>query len=435
MSAPQSKAHPAIRRYMAGGFLALALLVGAVGGWAATTELSGAVVAPGALVVDTNVKKVQHPTGGVLGELLVREGDTVTEGKLLARLDETITRANLAIVLKGLDELSVRQARLEAERDGSGEIAFQADILARADTPDLGNLIAGERKLFEFRSTSRSGQKSQFRERISQLGQEISGLTGQAESKQEEIDLITKELESVRDLWRKNLIPISRITALERESVRLKGERSQLISTTAQARGKITEIELQIIQIDQDLRSEVAKELREIQAKNAELVERKVAAEDQLKRVDIRAPQDGIVHQLAVHTIGGVISASEPIMLIVPLADELTVEAKIPPQNIDQLSLGQRAVLRFSAFDQRTTPELNGVITRIAADVTQDQKTGMTYYVTRVTMPATEIARLNGLKLIPGMPLETFIQTGDRTVLTYLVKPLSDQIAKAFRER
>ena len=226
-----------------------------------------------------------------------------------------------------------------------------------------------------------------------------------------------------------------RLTQLERESVRLRGERGQLLASTAQAHGKMTETELQIIQVDQDLRSEVAKELREIQGKMAELMERKVAAVDQLMRIDIRAPQSGIVHQLTVHTVGGVITASEPAMLIVPESDELTVEVKLPPQNIDQLVVGQPAVLRFSAFNQRTTPEINGIVKRISGDIVVDQKSGATYYLVHISTPVEEVARLEGLKLLPGMPVEAFIQTGSRTVLSYLTKPLRDQIVKAFRER
>ena len=429
------KARPSLRRHAIAGVAAVALLVLGLGGWAVTTELSGAVVASGNLVVDSNVKKVQHPTGGVVGELNVREGVRVKSGDVVVRLDETMTRANLAIVIKGLDEAAARQARLEAERDDANAIHFPNDLKVSAANPDVDRITANEVKLFELRRTARQGQKSQLRERIAQLTEEVQGLSAQVESKKGEIELIQKELEGVRDLWAKNLVSISRVTTLERDALRLGGERGQLIASMAQAKGKMTETQLQIIQIDQDLRSEVAKELREIQGKTAELVERKVAAEDQLKRIDIRAPQDGMVHQLSVHTVGGVITASEPIMLIVPEADDLTVEAKVPPQNIDQLRLGQPATLRFAAFNQRTTPEINGTITRIGADLTQDQKTGAAFYVVRITMPAEEIARLGGLKLVPGMPVEAFVQTDSRTVMSYLVKPLHDQIVKAFRER
>jgi len=413
----------------------LLALLGGLGGWAATTELSGAVVASGVLVVDSNVKKVQHQTGGTISELRVRDGDRVQAGEVIVRLDETVTRANLAIVVKGLDELAARQARLEAERDGLDSLSFPAELLRRADDPDVERAMHGERKLFDFRSTARLGQKAQLTERIAQLREEIQGLTGQATAKAREIELINIELEGVRDLWKKKLVPISKVTVMERDAVKLDGDRNSFLAQAAQAKGKTTETELQIIQIDQDLRSEVSKELREIQGKSAEFVERKVAAEDQLKKVEIRAPLDGIVHQLAVHTVGGVVSPSEPLMFIVPAQDEITVEAKIPPQEIDQLRVGQHATLRFAAFNQRTTPEIGGLVTRISADTAQDQKSGLTYYVVRLTMPAAEVARLGELKLIPGMPVEVFVQTGQRTVMSYLVKPLHDQITKAFRER
>ena len=303
MTQKTSPAQRSIRRHLLGGLAVVALLAGGVGGLAATTELAGAVIAPGSLVVDTNVKKVQHPTGGVVGELRVRDGDRVKAGDIVVRLDETITQANLAIVVKSLNELrgAARAARGRARRHrGRGQ--FPAELLARSADPEVARMIEGERNLFELRRTARAGQKAQLKERIAQLREEIQGLTGQAAAKKREIELIGQELEGVRDLWRKNLVQIQRVTALERDAARLEGERGQLIAATAQSKGKISEIELQIIQIDQDLRSEVAKELREVQGKIAELVERKVAAEDQLKRIDIRAPQDGIVHQLAVHT-------------------------------------------------------------------------------------------------------------------------------------
>ena len=250
---------------------------------------------------------------------------------------------------------------------------FPAEFLARAKDPDVAAIIDGERKLFESRRGVRLGQKSQLKERAAQLGEEIQGHLALQKAKAEEIDLIRRELEGVRELWSKNLVQINRLIALEREAARLTGERAQSIFAMAQSRGKISEIELQILQIDQDLCSEVAKELRELDGRFGEFIERKVAAEDQLKRVDIRAPQDGVVHQLAVHTFGEVVTSGNPVMLIVPDADVLSVEARVPPQDIDQLHLGQPAGLRFSGLNQRTTPEINGVVGRISADVSQDQ--------------------------------------------------------------
>src|SRR5262245_8341317 len=433
----RSKGNPrrSMRLLVAWGVATAAFLVLGVGGWAATTELAGAVISTGFLVVDSNVKKVQHPTGGVVGELRVRDGDHVKRGDIVVRLDDTVTRANLQIVTKGLDELGAREARLEAERDDDETIDFPVAMLSRKSDPEVARVLAGEQSLFDLRRKARLGQQSQLREQIAQLEDEIVGLGGQVDSKKREMELITQELKGVRELWDKRLVAISRMMALERDATRLSGERDGLISRIASSKGKIAEIKLQIIQIDQNLRSEVAKELREIQGKSAELVERKVAAEDQLMRIDIRAPQTGIVHQLAVHTVGGVVQASEPLMLIVPETDQLAVEAKLPPQNIDQVAIGQRATLRFSAFNQRTTPEINGVVHTISGDITQDQRSGASYYVVRISMPDEEVARLHGLKLVAGMPVEAFIQTGDRTVISYLVKPLHDQIMKAFRER
>jgi HlyD family secretion protein len=430
-----SPARRSMRRHLVAAAVVVFILVVGVGGWGATAVISGAVVASGSLVVDTNVKKVQHPTGGIVGELRVRDGDRVHAGDIVVRLDETVTRANLAIVSKGLDELRARKARLESERDGWDTIIFPAQLVAGASDPDLAAAMDSERKLFNLRKTARKGQKAQLQERVAQLGEEITGLTAQQNSKAKEITLVERELIGVRDLWNKNLVQLNRLTALEREATRLDGERGQLIAAAAQAKGKVAETALQILQIDQDLASEVAKELRDVDGKIGEFVERKVTAEDQLKRVDIRAPQDGSVFQLAVHTVGGVITAGDPIMLIVPEADNLSVEVKVNPQDIDQLQLNQKAILRFSAFNARTTPEIEGIVTRISADTSTDQRTGQTYYTLRISMPAEQIERLGNVKLLPGMPVEAFVQTGERTMLSYLMKPLHDQVMRAFREK
>ena len=424
-----------MRRHLVAAIVVVSVLVVGVGGWAATAVISGAVVASGSVVVDSNVKKVQHPTGGIVGELRVRDGDRVHAGDVVVRLDETVTRANLAIVTKGLGEMMARKARLESERDGLDTITFPAQLLAEADDPDRAAAMDSESKLFNLRKTARSGQKAQLRERVAQLGEEITGLAAQQNSKAKEIALIERELAGVRELWKQNLVQLTRLTALEREAARLDGERGQLVAASAQAKGKIAETALQILQIDQDIASDVAKELREVDGKIGELVERKVAAEDQLKRIDIRAPQDGTVFQLAVHTIGGVITAGDPIMLIVPEADNLSVEVKVNPQDIDQLQPNQKAILRFSAFNIRTTPEIEGVVTRISADTSTDQRTGQSYYTVRIAMPADQIERLGEVKLLPGMPVEAFMQTRDRTMLSYLIKPLHDQFLRAFREK
>jgi len=424
-----------IRLHLIVGLVVVALLGGGLGGWAATAQISGALIAPGSVVVDSNVKKVQHPTGGVVGELRARDGDVVKAGDVVVRLDDTVTKAGLAIVTKSLDGLWARAARLQAEQQGADKITFPKMLLDRADDPEVRAVIASETKLFEVRLTGRIGQKAQLRERVGQLNDEIAGLIAQEQAKDSEIALVEQELIGVRLLYQQKLVQISRLTVLERDAARLTGERAQFKAARAQARGKITEIELQIIQIDKDLVSEVSKDLRETNDKIGEFVERKVTAEDQLRRIDIRAPQDGMVLQSTVHTVGGVITAGDAIMLIVPQSDSLSVEAKVNPQDIDKLQIGQKTLLRLSAFNQRTTPELNGVVSRVSPDTTIDQRTGQSYYTIRVSMPPEEVARLGDVKLIPGMPVEAFVQTGERTMLAYLIKPLSDQLMRSFREK
>ena len=375
MSVPAaSPARRAIRRHCLAGLVIVVILAGGVGGWASTMKLSGALIAPGQVVVDSNVKKVQHPTGGIVGELRARDGDRVKVGDVVVRLDDTVTRANLAIVNKGINELSARKARLESERDGVEKITFPAGLVARTDDPDAVSAIDSERKLFELRRHARVGQKDQLRQRIGQFGEEVRGLKAQQNAKHKEIELIEREMVGVRDLWKQKLVSIARLTELERNAARLEGEGAQLIAQAAQVGGKISETELQIIQIDRDLSSEVAKEMREIDGKLGEFVERKVTAEDQLKRIDIRSPQDGTIFQSTVHTVGGVITAGDPIMLVVPDADNLIVEAKVNPQDIDQVKIGQTALLRLSAFNQQTTPEIIGMVNRISADAANDQK-------------------------------------------------------------
>lgn len=432
---PPAATRRSIRLHLLTGLVVVALLAGGLGGWAGTAEISGALIAPGAIVVDSNVKKVQHPTGGVVGEVRARDGDIVKAGDIVVRLDDTVTRAGLAIVTKSLTGLLARAARLEAEQRGSDTVSFPAPLLEQAGDPDVASVIVSETKLFEVRLNARTGQKAQLRERIEQLRQEVAGFSAQEIAKQGELALVQKELVGVRELYSKKLVGISRLTILERDAARLTGEQGQFLAAKAQVLGKITEIELQIIQIDRDLVSEASKDLRETNERIGELVERKATAEDQLRRINIRAPQDGTVLQSNVHTVGGVISAGDAIMLIVPQADNLTVEAKVNPQDIDQVKVGQRALLRLSALNQRTTPELNGIVSRLSADTTTDQRTGQSYYVIRIAMPTEEIARLGEVKLMPGMPVEAFVQTGNRTMLSYFMKPLHDQLMRAFREK
>lgn len=423
-----------MRNHLIIGSGALALMIGGVGSWIAMTEIAGAVIAPGVLVVDGNAKKVQHPTGGVVAGLLVREGQLLMAGDTIIRLDATVTRANLAAVSKKLSQFHVRRARLQAERDGLTDVAVPSELLARLSETDIDAAMAGERRLFDDRRTSREGQKARLREQSGQLREQIVGLDVQQQAKAAEITLIGRELEGQRDLFKKGLTPLNRLNNLERDSMRLSGERGQLIASIASAKGRIAEIELQILQIDQAMRTEVSGELRDIEAQLAELAEQETVALDQLTRVEIKAPISGTVHRLSVHTVGGVITPAETLMEIVPQGSELTVESRIPPQDIDQLIIGQDATLHFTAFNRNTTPALNGRLTRISADLEADEKTGVTYYRAAISIPPTELNRIPGLALVPGMPVDSFIRLGDRTVLSYLIKPLKDHASRMFRD-
>lgn len=423
-----------INRHLVVGAGTVFLLFGVAGGWAVTTDIAGAVIASGAVVVDSNPKKVQHLTGGIVGDLLVREGSHVTAGDVLIRLDPTMSQANLGIVLNGLDQFTAQRARLAAERDRLPAITFPQDLLDRRNDAEVAEILLGERRLFDVRRQSQAGKKLQLEKQIEQSRQEITGYKVARDSKVNERVLIGRQLESVHSLWERQLTELDRLIAIERQKTTIEGDIGRYTAAIAQAEGKIAETELQIIQVDEDVISEVAKEIRDVDARIGEYSERKIAAQDQLKHIDIRAPQTGVVHELSVHTVGGVVPAEEQLMLIVPDADILVVESRVHPQDIDQLYIGQPTGLRFTAFSQRTTPEIKGTVNRISADVTTDTRTGSSYYTVRVLFAADEVARLGKVKLVPGMPVETFIKTGDRSVASYFVKPLMDHVMRAFRE-
>jgi HlyD family secretion protein len=423
------------------GCAAVVVALGGFGGWASTTDIAGAVIASGTVVVETNVKKVQHHIGGIIGEILVKEGSEVAAGQVVMRLDDTLTRATLGVVQSQLDLYIAREARLLAEQDGLGAVAFPQ---ARSNGPTreaAESAVAGEERLFQARREGREGQRAQLRERIAQIGEEIRGLAAQQQSKDSEIKYISEELSGVLELYKKNLVRIDRYMQLQRDQARLQGERGQLIADIARARGKVAETELQVLQLDQDFRTDVLKDLRETQAKIAELLERANAAADELKRTDVRAPQAGIVYQLQVHTIGGVISKGDTVMQIAPRADALIIEAKVAPQDIDQVAVGASVRVRIGAGNRRTTPDLEGKVTVVSPDLTHESEAtpkGMQtqqYYTARVALAEADLNSTGELQLVPGMPAEVYIRTQDRTPLDYLLKPLHEQIARTFRER
>lgn len=424
-----------LRKLALQGFTVLGVFAASVGVWAARVPLDGAVVTTGQLVVNSSVRKIQHPTGGVVGELLVREGDQVRAGDVLIRLDETVIRATLTAIEKKIDELQARAARLEAERLGYGALKFPKVLRDRISDPDVAEILSTEQSLYEARKLSHVSKKQRLGERVGQLTNELRSLQTDLETKRRLADITEKELANLRALDARQLVQTQRLNAVERDAVAVAGQQAQLQSAMAQAEGKITETEMQLAAVDDELRAEVTKELRETQADLAQQHEKRVAALDQLHRVEIRAPIAGQVHQLAAHTIGGVVQAAEPIMLIVPSDEALELEVRIQPHDIDQLHVAQEASIRIQAFNRRTTPEIEGEVTRISADVTKDQQTGAFYYTARVALKPEGMAKLAGLKLQAGMQAEAYIKTAERTAFEYLTKPISDQMRRALRER
>lgn len=440
IAAPASKARSVVsdpwrslRRLTFVGTALIAVLAGTVGLWAATAPLASAVIANGRVVVESNVRKIQHPTGGVVARIYVRDGDHVKAGDLLLRLDDTNARATLALIETELHRLWIRKARLEAERSGQESFSLPPALAPLADAKDVKEAMRSETQLFRSRQDSNKGQILQLRERIDQSKREIEGVAAQLAAKARQKELTDEELGGVEKLYRQNLVAMSRLTGLQRDEARLLGEEGNLTAETARIRGRIAETQLQILQVDQDMRRNVSEESRDVEGKIADLSERRVAAADVLNRIEIRAPQAGVVLQNSVHTIGGVVGPGEQIMLIVPEQDGLVVEARIDPTMIDRVQVGQDVLVRFPAFDAATTPTLHGHLQTIGADLTTDPATNTSFYTARVRLDHGEVARLDGKALVPGMPAEAFIQTGSRTALAYLIKPIADQLTRAFR--
>lgn len=431
-AAPKQTLEPHLRRRVVYGLSLTALLAGSIYGWGAAASIASAIIAPGLIVVDGSGKKVQHPTGGVIGSILVKNGDHVEAGQVVVRLDATQTRAALGVITSQQVQLEGRKARLEAERDQAKSVTFPPAYAE--SSAEAGAIAASEQRLYAARQTAKDSQKAQLNERIGQLRKEIEGLEAQLTAKASEVKLMEEEFGRVDDMYKKNLVPVTRVLSAERDVTRLQGERGSLISAVARAEGQISEIGVQILSLDQNMQSESMKELREVEARLAELAERRNAAQDQLDRIDIRAPRAGLVHELQIHTVGGVIQPAETLMTIVPNDEKLAIEVHFAPTDIDQVKIGDKAMLRFSAFNQRTTPEFKGEVTQIAADLTKEPQTGAAYFVGRLAVSDANSDTFKSLKLLPGMPVETFIETGERTAISYLLKPFQDQIKRAFRE-
>ena len=414
-------------RVSLGLLLAVALVAGC-GGWAATANLNGAVIANGAVKVDRNVKAVQHRDGGIIKDIKVREGDVVSKGQVLIVLEDVQTRAELLIVEAQIADLIGRRARLHAERDGSDHVEFPVGY-SDGKTADPG---AGHARLFAGNLAHRKSQVEQLEFQITQLGEEIRGLESQLQGKVGELRLVEIEYGKLKPLFERGLIENSRIYAMERERARMTGERGGFEASMARAKARISEIKLQVIAIEQNGRTEAQRELSDVETKLSEAQERRIAIDDRLLRTEIRSPIDGTVNELSVHTVGGVITPAERLITLVPHGAELKVEARIAPADIDQVSIGQPARLKFSTFNQSITPEFKGIVSHVSPATARDASTNQTYYVAEIEI-TDDLSKL-GRKLKPGMLVDIFITTELRTALSFLVRPVTDKFNRAFRE-
>jgi HlyD family secretion protein len=431
---PQSPANKAIRRYLLLASVTVGGLVVGAGGWAATMNITSAVVGTGVVGIEGNTKKIQHGQGGTVGEIRVTEGMAVHAGDVLIRLDGVEAKTSLAAAVKEMDQLEARRLRLLAERDGRDELIDPIEQMARLDDGQFVEGLRSETSLFKARREQIDSKKSQLREQIAQITRQREGTAKRLDANAEEISWAKQQGDRIENLAKEGLVQFSRLADSKRTVAQLDGERSQFVSDNATAEKRISEIEMQITQLDKDRRAEVLTDMLDTEAKLSKLSEQRLALEDQIAHLDIRSPVDGIVHQLATHTVGGLLSPGETAMSIVPTHDALTVEAKIKPTDVDQVATGQMARLRFSAFNQRTTAEIEGKVESLSPDVSANQQTGETWYSARIAISADERAKLGGLVLIPGMPVEAYIKAEPRSVLSYLVKPISDQMERAMRE-
>lgn len=418
------------------GMISILVMLGGFGIWAVFTEISGAVVTSGRIEVDRSRQILQHPDGGVVAEILVDEGDVVKAGQPLIRLDPLQLNSRRAIIESQLFELMARRSRLEAERDEHDKVQFDPDLIAAAEkNPDIRDLMLGQERLFVARAKSIKGESAQLGKRRNQIKSQIKGIDAQIVSTQAQLKLISKELEDQQALLRKGLAQASRVLSLQREEARMSGAIGELTARRAQAEERVTEIDLEIIKLTTRRREEAIVQLRDLRPRELELAEQRRTVLEQLDRLDLRAPVSGIVYGLRVFTPRSVLRAADPVLFLVPKDRPLVIAAQIDPLHIDQVFVGQEVTVRFSAFDQRESPDLKGRVSVVSADVFQDDATGVTYYKAEITLSKGEVAKLpKGAEIIPGMPVEAFIKTYDRSPLSYLVKPFTDYFFKAFRE-
>lgn len=416
------------------GYGSLVAMLAIFWAWTAFANLSGAVIAPATIVAESYSKKIQHREGGNVLKILVKDGDDVEAGQDLVLLDPTEIKAELGIVTNQLNELSIKKVRLSSQRDGSPKLDLPLSMQASVEDPVVMEIMTGQRHLLESTLQTATSKKDQLKEQLGQLKDQIGGIGSQISSSKKQMTLISAELANLRKLQQQGLVPISRVSAMDREAARLDGELGQFAATKAAAEAKIGEVKLQVIQVDEDVRNQALLELRDVDAKIAELEQRQVTAAARLSRMSIKAPITGTIYQLAVHTDGGVVGPGETLMMIVPKADDLVLQAQVAPNDIDHVHMGQAAHIRFNAFNSRLTPEISAEVTQVAADTSRADAQSPPFYAIRLTISAAELAKLGDNKLKPGMSAEAFIQTESRSPFSYLIQPLMDQFSHAMRE-
>jgi len=422
-------------RFLWMGFIAIVLLIGVGLIWGSLAKIKGAVIAPGVVVVEGKPKTLQHLDGGIVGEIFVKDGDAVTEGDVLMQLDPTMLDANEDLISTRLRETMARVARLEAERDSQSFISWPAELVNAKRDPIVASAMLGQEKLFNARSVAASGQVDQLQQRIAQFKDQINGLKSLIGSKENQAMKIREEADAKRTLVEKGWLAKPVILTLEREELRLKGDVANHQSEIARLNNSISETDVQILQLRRERQAEVLTELRQAETEASDFKEQLTTASDQLRRIDVIAPVTGKVHNMTVTTVGGVVTPGQEIMQIIPANDRLIIEAQVDPVNIDQVYPGQKTTVRLSAFNMRTTPEMNGLVIQSSPDRIIDHVTGLPYYSVKIEIPNEELGRLpENLTLLPGMPAESFMQTDSRSVLSYILKPATDAMNHSFRE-
>jgi HlyD family secretion protein len=418
------------------GFFGLVVLLGGFAFWATQTQIAGAIIASGRIEVDQNRQIVQHPTGGVVAAIQVKEGDTVAAGDLLIQMDVKQMNSSLAIVEGQLYEFMARRGRLSAERDGRDQIAYDAELLTvQQNRPEIRELVEGQTNLFHARAESIARQSEQLEKRSGQTENQIIGITAQERSLARQLELIQQELEAQESLLERGLVPAAGVLALQRQSASLDGQLGELAASKAQAEQRITEIEIEVLKLTTTRREEAITRLRDLRSRELELLEQRLALLSEIELMQIRAPVSGIIYGMRVQSVRSVIRAAEPVLFLVPQDRPLVIAVRVDPIHIDQINVGQKVNLRFSALDQRTTPELIGEVVLVSADAFEDETQGISYYRAEIVLNPGEVEKLaEGQILIPGMPVEAFIRTADRSPMAYLIRPMADYFNRAFRE-